>query len=49
MPENIQPIIKRQFPDATAVVVEKAGHFVHTDKPTQVSQLIGSFLDAVDN
>ena len=48
LPDDVQPVIKAKFPDATIVIIEQAGHFVHTDKPVQVSQLIGSFLDAID-
>lgn len=46
--QEVQAILKRQFPDCTAMIVEGAGHFVHADKPSQVMQFISEFLNVVD-
>lgn len=42
--DDLVSLFKPMFPDCTAVILEGAGHFIHTDKPQQVCSLIKDFL-----
>ncbi|MHC8441857.1 MAG: alpha/beta fold hydrolase [Candidatus Eutrophobiaceae bacterium] len=44
VPDDCLPIIARRFPNARIETVENAGHWMHSDQPHTVTQLIRDFL-----
>ena len=38
---------KEKLPNATLELIDKAGHYVHMDKPKQLVQIVTNFLELV--
>jgi pimeloyl-ACP methyl ester carboxylesterase len=43
--EEDQELIKRIFPQASTVTIEKAGHWIHAEQPDALLEAVTSFLD----
>ena len=39
-----EPLLKKHFPDAELITIQKAGHWVHAEQPTALLDLINQFI-----
>ena len=39
-----EPLLKKHFPNAVLMTIQKAGHWVHAEQPAQLLALINQFI-----